>query len=83
MLQKGQQTMTEQALQARRAYKNAWAKAHRRIMTEEQRQANREYKNAWARKNREKVKASQERYWERVAAKLREEAERQQQGNNN
>lgn len=38
----------------------------------EQRRA---YKREWNRKNRDKVKATQQRYWERKAAKALQEAE--------
>lgn len=37
-------------------------------MTEEAREARRAYKRAWNRANRDKVKAAQERYWERKTA---------------
>ena len=37
-------------------------------MTDEARQARREYKREWARKNPEKVKAHNERYWNKRAA---------------
>lgn len=42
-------------------------------MTEAAKEARRAYKREWNAKNRDKVKASQERYWERKA--------RQAQGN--
>ena len=37
-------------------------------MTEESKEARRAYKREWARKNPEKVRAAQDRYWERRAA---------------
>ena len=36
-------------------------------MTDKAAAARRAYKRAWARKNKDKVKAAQERYWERKA----------------
>lgn len=36
-------------------------------MTEKAKQARREYKRAWAQANPDKIKAQQERYWERKA----------------
>lgn len=36
-------------------------------LTEEAKQARREYKRAWNKANPDKVKAAQERYWQRVA----------------
>ena len=42
-------------------------------MTEDAKEARRAYKREWNRRNRDKVKATQERYWERRAAKLKEE----------
>lgn len=38
-------------------------------MTNDALEARRAYKRAWAKKNREKIKAQQERYWERKAKK--------------
>lgn len=40
-------------------------------MTEEARAARNAYKREWAKKNPDKVKAIQDRYWTRRAAKLR------------
>lgn len=40
-------------------------------MSEEARQARREYINRWRRENPDKVKAQQERHWERVAKQNR------------
>ena len=37
------------------------------MMTEQARKARRAYKKEWARKNPDKVKAQQERYWQRKA----------------
>ena len=36
-------------------------------MNEKAKQTRREYKRAWNRKNKDKVKAAQERYWNRKA----------------
>lgn len=44
-------------------------------MTEQALQARREYKRNWAKANREKVKAQQERHWERVAEQAAKAAE--------
>ena len=41
-------------------------------MTENAKAARREYKNKWAKANRDKVRAAQERYWEKKAAAERE-----------
>ncbi len=41
--------------------------------------ARREYMRAWARKNKDKVKANQERYWERKAAAAAVEQDQQQE----
>ena len=38
-------------------------------MTEAAREARKAYKREWNRRNREKVKAAQDRYWERKAEK--------------
>lgn len=38
-------------------------------MTEKAKEMRRQYKREWNRKNKDKVKASQNRYWERKAAK--------------
>lgn len=37
-------------------------------MTEQAKQARRDYKREWAKKNPERMKAAQERYWEKKAA---------------
>lgn len=37
-------------------------------MTENAKAARRAYKNKWAKENRDKVRAAQERYWEKRAA---------------
>lgn len=37
-------------------------------MTENAKAARRAYRNKWAKENRDKVKAAQERYWEKKAA---------------
>lgn len=37
-------------------------------MNDKAKEARRAYKRAWNRQNREKVKAAQDRYWERKAA---------------
>ena len=46
-------------------------------MTEAAREARRAYKRAWNAKNRDKVKASQERYWERKARQAQDNADAQ------
>jgi len=40
-------------------------------MTEQAKEARRAYRREWNRKNRDKVRASQERYWEKKAEELR------------
>lgn len=40
-------------------------------MNEAAKEARRAYKREWNRKNKDKVKAAQERYWERKAAEAR------------
>lgn len=47
------------------------------IMTEEARQARNAYKRKWYRENPDKVKAQQERYWNKKA--LQDESERDQE----
>lgn len=47
-------------------------------MTEQAREARRAYRRKWNRENRDKVKAAQERYWERKAQKLRKEQEEEE-----
>lgn len=42
-------------------------------MSEQAREAQREYNREWARKNPEKVKAKNQKYWERRAARLAKE----------
>lgn len=37
-------------------------------MNEQAKEARRKYKREWNRKNRDKVKAAQDRYWNRIAA---------------
>lgn len=37
-------------------------------MNEQAKEARRAYKREWNRKNRDKVKAAQDRYWNRIAA---------------
>ena len=49
-------------------------------MTEAAREARRAYKRAWNAKNRDKVKASQERYWERKAKQAQDNADAQKAG---
>lgn len=49
------------------------------MMTEEAAAARRAYKRAWAKKNPDKVNAAQERYWQRKAAELAEQAQQKQQ----
>lgn len=44
-------------------------------MTEEAKQARLAYRREWAKKNPDKVKAIQERYWEKKAAAQKAEAE--------
>lgn len=39
-------------------------------MTEEAKQAKREYAREWRKKNKDKIKAAQERYWNKKAKKL-------------
>ena len=41
-------------------------------MTEAARAAKAAYKKEWARRNQDKVRAARERYWERVAERIRE-----------
>lgn len=47
-------------------------------MTEQAREARRAYRRKWNRENRDKVKAAQERYWERKAQELRKEQEQEE-----
>lgn len=47
------------------------------MMTEQAKEAYRAYKRAWNRKNREKVKAAQERYWNKKAAQAKAAADQQ------
>ena len=49
-------------------------------MTEAAREARRAYKREWNAKNRDKVKASQERYWERKARQAQDNADAQKAG---
>ena len=41
-------------------------------MTERAKKARREYKRKWNRENRDKVRAHQEKYWERKALEMEE-----------
>lgn len=41
-------------------------------MTEQAREARRAYRREWNRKNRDKVRAAQERYWEKKAIELQQ-----------
>lgn len=45
-------------------------------MTEQAKEKRREYRREWARKNPDKVKAAQERYWQKKAAQQAEEAQK-------
>lgn len=45
-------------------------------MTEKARELRRAYKRAWSRKNPDKVKAAQERYWNRKAEAATENAQK-------
>lgn len=45
-------------------------------MTEEAREARRAYKREWNKKNRDKVKAAQDRYWEKRAREARDQGQR-------
>ena len=47
-------------------------------MNEKAKEARRAYKREWNRRNRDKVKAAQERYWERKAQELRKEQEEEE-----
>lgn len=40
-------------------------------MTDAAREAQRAYRRAWAKKNPDKVKAAQERYWQRRAERMK------------
>lgn len=42
-------------------------------MTEQAKEARRAYRREWNRKNRDKVKAAQERYWNKKAAEAAQE----------
>jgi len=42
-------------------------------MTDEARAAQAAYKRAWRKKNKDKVKAQNQRYWEKKAAQMKEE----------
>lgn len=44
-------------------------------MTKEAQEARRAYRREWARKNPDKVKAQQERHWQRVAEALAQQAQ--------
>lgn len=49
------------------------------MLTEQAIAARRAYKRAWARKNPDKVKQSQERYWQRRAEQQAQEQQTEQQ----
>lgn len=70
--------MEEKAREARNAYKRELNKTGRKkkrpaaaaasdSMSEQAREARRAYKREWNRKNKDKVKAANERYWNRKA----------------
>lgn len=44
-----------------------------KMLTEQAKEARREYKRQWARRNPDKVRAQQERHWERKAAEQRQD----------
>lgn len=46
-------------------------------MTEQAKEARRAYKREWQRRNRDKVKAAQERYWNRKAAETQQDTNEQ------
>ena len=48
-------------------------------VTEAAKRAAREYKREWNRKNRDKVRAAQERYWERRAAAAMEATDEEEE----
>ena len=48
-------------------------------MNDAAKEARRKYMREWARKNKDKVRANQERYWERKAAAAAAERDRQQE----
>lgn len=50
----------------------------RENLTDAAKEARRIYKREWQRANRDKVKAQQERYWERKAAQMMEAQEAQE-----
>ena len=45
-------------------------------MTEQAAEARRAYKRKWAKDNRDKVRAAQDRYWERIAARAAADKEK-------
>ena len=45
-------------------------------MTEEAKQAKREYEKRWRERNPEKIKAIRRRYWEKKAARAKQEEQR-------
>jgi len=49
------------------------------MLSEQAAAARREYKRAWARNNPDKVKAQQERFWQRRAAQQAQETQEPQQ----
>lgn len=48
------------------------------MLSEQAKQARREYKRKWAQENPEKVKAQQERYWQKRAAQQAQEKQEAQ-----
>ena len=71
--------MDEKAKEARRAYKKELTRTGAKkkktaatvdSMSEQAREARRAYKREWNRKNKDKVKAANERYWNRKAAAI-------------
>lgn len=46
-------------------------------MTEAAKEARRAYKRRWNQQNKDKVKAAQDRYWERKAAKAAEDQQQE------
>lgn len=49
-------------------------------MTEEAKALRREYEKKWRKANPEKVKAKNQRYWERKVERMKQEAATQQEG---
>ena len=48
------------------------------MLSEQARAARREYKKAWAKRNPDKVRAQQERYWQKRAEQLRAQKAQEQ-----